>query len=75
MYKAENEQNLTDGRLKFSLTATPREHLQMFIDNMNLRVEKCISYNHASCLSALQQMAKAFNTEFEINGKKFPYIR
>lgn len=81
MYKAENEQNLTDGRLKFSLTATPREHLQMFIDNMNLRddgweigkciqdVEKCISYNHASCLSALQQMAKAFNTEFEINGK------
>lgn len=37
MYKAENEQTLTDGRLKFSLTATPREHLQMFIDSPPLK--------------------------------------
>ena len=32
--------NTVDGRLKFSLTATPREHLQMFVDNMN-RVIDC----------------------------------
>lgn len=81
MYQAEKEQHLTDGRLKFSLTATPREHLQMFVDNMNMRdsgwqigeclqdVEKCISYNHATCMAALQQMAKEFKTEFEIIGK------
>lgn len=29
--------NPVDGRLKFSLTAKPHEHLQMFVDNMNRR--------------------------------------
>ena len=29
--------NTVDGRLKFSLTAKPHEHLQMFVDNMNRR--------------------------------------
>lgn len=73
---------LTDGRLKFSLTAKPIEHLQMFIDNMNRRdcgwtigsciddVEKCISYDHAYCWAALGQMADEFDTEFEIIGKQ-----
>lgn len=73
--------NPVDGRLKFPLTATPREHLQMFVDNMNERdsgwsigsciegVEQLISYNHNYCLEALQLMAQQFDTEYEISGK------
>lgn len=73
--------NPVDGRLKFSLTAKPREHLQMFVDNMNRRDtgwkvgecvdgdEVCISYNHAYCYDALSQMASTLNTEFEFVGK------
>ena len=29
--------NTVDRRLKFSMTATPREHLQMLVDNLNAR--------------------------------------
>lgn len=73
--------NPVDGRLKFSLTAKPQEHLQMFVDNMNRRDtgwgigecvdgdEVCISYDHAYCYEALSQMASKFETEFEIVGK------
>lgn len=73
--------NPVDGRLKFSLTAKPHEHLQMFVDNMNRRDtgwavgscvsgdEVCISYSHAFCYEALEQMASTLNTEFEFNGK------
>lgn len=73
--------NTVDGRLKFSLTAKPHEHLQMFVDNMNRRdsgwtVGKCIdgaevliSYDHAYCYEALAQMASELKTEFEFNGK------
>ena len=73
--------NPVDGRLKFSLTAKPHEHLQMFVDNMNRRdtgwaVGSCvsgdevrISYSHAFCYEALEQMASTLNTEFEFNGK------
>ena len=73
--------NPVDGRLKFSLTAKPHEHLQMFVDNMNRRDtgwavgscvsgdEVCISYSHAFCYEALAQMASTLNTEFEFNGK------
>lgn len=79
---SQEKQALTDGRLKFSLTAKPKEHLQMFVDNMNRRdtgwtigeciddTEKCISYDHAYCWAALGQMADEFNTEFEIVGKR-----
>lgn len=74
--------NPVDRRLKFNLTAKPREHLQMFIDNMNARdsgwtigecidaPEKLISYNHAFCLDALTQQADEFETEYEFVGKK-----
>lgn len=74
--------NLVDRRLKFSLTATPREHLQMFVDNMNQRdcgwtigrcidgPEKAISYNHAFCIDALTQMADEWKTEYEFIGKQ-----
>jgi len=73
--------NPVDGRLKFSLTAKPHEHLQMFVDNMNRRDtgwqigsciagdEVCISYDHAYCYAALSQMASELDTEFEIVGK------
>ena len=75
--------NPVDGRLKFSYTAYPVEHLQMFVDNMNARdsdgdwavgecvdgVEVCISYNHAYCYDALGQMADELETEFEFVGK------
>lgn len=73
--------NTVDGRLKFSLTAKPHEHLQMFVDNMNRRdsgwavgecidgAEVLISYDHAFCYDALAQMASELNTEFEFNGK------
>lgn len=73
--------NPVDGRLKFSLTAKPIEHLQMFVDNMNRRDtgwqvgecvdgnEVCISYNHAYCYDALSQMASELHTEFEFVGK------
>lgn len=74
--------NPVDRRLKFSLTATPREHLQVLVDNMNQRdegwtigrcidaPEKTISYNHAFCIGALTQMADEFETEYEFIGKQ-----
>lgn len=72
--------NTVDRRLKFSLTATPREHLEMLVDNLNERdgagtwtmgdcisaEEHCISYDHAYCMEALQQMADEFETEYEV---------
>lgn len=74
--------NPIDGRLTFSLTAKPKEHLQMLVDNLNRRdsdwefdensidaVEKVISYDHSSCLEALQAIAATFETEWEIKGK------
>lgn len=73
--------NTIDSRLKFTLTAKPKEHLQMFVDNMNMRdngwtvgecingVEHLISYNHNYCYEALSKMANEFKTEFEIIGK------
>lgn len=74
--------NNVDGRLKFSLTAKPSEHLAMLVDAMNRSdsgwkvasnclqaVEQCINYDHASCFEALSQMAEAFKTEWEIKGK------
>ena len=74
--------NTVDGRLKFPLTARPKEHLQMFIDNMNRRdkgwtigecidgAEQLISYDHNYCWDALGKMATEFKTEFEISGKR-----
>jgi hypothetical protein len=73
--------NIVDGRLKFDLTATPADHLQLIIDNMNLRdlgwsvglcieaTEKLISYNHIYCKDALEALANEFNTEWEVIGK------
>lgn len=74
--------NTVDGRLKFSLTAKPKEHLQMFVDNMNRRdegwtvgeciegVEVLIPYDHIYCYEALSLMASELKTEFFFNGKE-----
>ena len=74
--------NPVDGRLKFSLTARPKEHLQMFVDNMNRRdigwtvgdcvdgVEHLINYDHDYCWDALCKQASEFETEWEIVGKR-----
>nr|DAQ87141.1 MAG TPA: tail protein [Caudoviricetes sp.] len=74
--------NNVDGRLKFTLTATPREHLEMLVDNLNARdtgwtvgdcittPEKLVSYDHNSCWDALGKMAQEFATEWEIADKR-----
>lgn len=74
--------NPVDGRLKFTLTAKPQEHLQMLVDNMNRRdsgwtagecvedVEKLVSYDHDFCWDALSKMATEFKTEFEFVDKR-----
>ena len=70
--------NTVDGRLKFTLTAKPHEHLQMLIDNLSMRdrawtMGECvkgdeitISYNYISCLDALRLMAEKLKTEWEV---------
>ena len=74
--------NNVDGRLKFPLTATPREHLEMLVANLNARdtgwmvgdcidtPEKLVSYDHNSCWDALGKMAQEFATEWEIADKR-----
>ena len=74
--------NPVDGRLKFSLTAKPIEHLRMFVDNMNRRdtgwtvgdcvdgVETHIAYDHDFCIKKKKKQASQFNTEYEFVGKR-----
>lgn len=69
-------------RLKFDLTARPHEHIEMLVWNLNQRdpgwtvgvcldaVEKVVAYNHTSCWDALEQIADAFDTEWEIVDKR-----
>lgn len=73
--------NPVDGRVKFSLTAKPIEHLQMFVDNMNMRdagwsvgecpdhVEITLSYNSTKCHDALVQQADELKLDYWFNGK------
>ena len=73
--------NPNDKTLKFPFTASPRYHIQILVDCLNIidsgwqvgncieASEKLISYNHNNCLEALEMIAKAFETEYEINGK------
>lgn len=73
--------DIVSKRLKFDYTAKPKEHLQMLVDNMNMRDtgwkvgecieadEKLIAYNHAFCDEALRSIADTFKTEWEIDGK------
>ena len=73
--------NTVDKRLKFSMCATPKEFLQTIVDNLNQRdsgwsvgdciisTEKTIPLDHSYIDAALQSVADAFNTEWEIVGK------
>lgn len=74
--------NTVDNRIKFSLTAKPHEHLEMFVKNLQRygdnswsvgecidSEEKLINYDCATCLDALGQMASEFDSEYEFNGK------
>ena len=77
-YKSRNPNDKT---LKFPFTASPRYHIQILVDCLNMidsgwqvgttieANEKLISYNHNNCLEALDMIAKAFETEYEIIGK------
>ena len=73
--------NPNDKTLKFPFTASPNYHIQILVDCLNMidsgwqvgatieANEKLISYNHNNCLEALDMIAKAFETEYEIIGK------
>lgn len=70
--------NTVDNRIKFSYTAKPHEHLQLFVDNLNRRssgwvvgkclegAEKTIEYNHTYILDGINQLAQAYETEWQI---------
>lgn len=73
--------NSNDKTLKFPFTASPRYHIQILVDCLNMidsgwqvgncieASEKLVSYNHNNCLEALEMIAKSFETEYEIIGK------
>ena len=73
--------NPNDKTLKFPFTASPRYHIQILVDCLNMidsgwqvgncieASEKLVSYNHNNCLEALEMIAKSFDTEYEIIGK------
>ena len=73
--------NPNDKTLKFPFTASPCYHVQILVDCLNMidsgwqvgncieASEKLVSYNHNNCLEALDMIAKAFETEYEIIGK------
>lgn len=71
--------DIVSKRLKFDYTAKPHEHLQLIVDNLNMRdsgwkvgecieaEEKTINYNHIFCSEALPTIADIFKTEYEID--------
>ena len=73
--------NPNDKTLKFPFTASPRYHVQILVNCLNMidsgwqvgncieASEKLVSYNHNNCLEALEMIAKSFETEYEIIGK------
>ena len=70
-------------KLKFSLTATPEDFVQLLIDCLNFAdplagwtkgecIESdpvMIDFNHDWCFDILQKVAEAFNTEWEVENK------
>lgn len=71
--------DIVSKRLRFDYTAKPHEHLQLIVDNLNMRdsgwkvgecieaEEKTINYNHTFCSEALPTIADTFKTEYEID--------
>lgn len=67
--------------LRFSLSATPKQFAQLFVDNLNLKFPRekwqigdCIDsapvtldFNHDLCFDVLHKFAEAFNTEWEVD--------
>ena len=74
--------NRADKRLKFPYTATPREHAELIVWNLNqignggFTLGECIAaeravinYNHTKCWDGLKMITDTFNTEFEFVNK------
>lgn len=73
--------NTIDNRIKFSYTATPREHLELFVANANRRssgwkVGECVEgkevtfeYNHTYILDGINDFANQIGTEWQIINK------
>lgn len=73
--------SITPNKLIFSYTATPRQLLQLFVDNLNLReggwkvgkciegVEKLYSFNNEYILDALNRNVGDLKTEWNIANK------
>ncbi|MBW9276728.1 hypothetical protein [Bacteroides fragilis] len=73
--------NPVDNRIKFSYTATPREHLELLVSNANRRssgwsVGECIEgkevtfeYNHTYIFDGLNDFASQLGTEWQITNK------
>lgn len=73
--------NLVDNRIKFSITSTPLQMLQLIVDNCNNRntgwtigncievPQKTVSFNSTNIIDALQIIADTFETEWYISNK------
>lgn len=73
--------NPVDGRIKFSYTAKPREHIQLIVDCLNRydtgwvvgscldSEERTVNYNHTYLIDGLISSADTFKTEWEIDNK------
>ena len=74
--------NPADGKLSFPYTASAHDHLALIVSNMNRyggggwsvgdcidRGDKFFQYNYISCRDALDSLADAYGTEWEIVGK------
>jgi hypothetical protein len=73
--------NTVDGRLKYSMCATPKEFIEEIVKNLNKRdgagvwkvgtcidaSAKTVEFNHAYCDAALEDVASTFETEYEIS--------
>lgn len=74
--------NPIDKRIKFSYTATPREHIQLIVDCLNTHdngwtvgeclecEERTVNYNHTYIIDGIVNVADVFKTEYEIDNKK-----
>lgn len=73
--------NPVDGRIKFSYTAKPHEHMQLIVDCLNKydagwtvgecleSEEKTVNYNHTYIIDGIVNIADVFKTEYEIDNK------
>lgn len=80
-------QNPDDHRVEFPVTGKAQDHLDLLVRCINsksngwtatadssLTLDKCINYSFNNCKEALQAIADAFETEWEVVGKAI-YVR